>query len=120
MRYRWLLAGGTTGYGWVNGRGVFPHEVPGSDDYVLTVAPGAPDWHTGSVVYEIYPDRFASSGARRVAPDWAVPRPWNQLPEGRSRNTSASTFFACSGKFVASTAAMVSATGYSARFSSTL
>jgi alpha-glucosidase len=88
VRYRWLLAGGTTGYGWVNGRGVFPHEVPGSDDYALTVAPGAPAWHTSSVVYEIYADRFASSGARRDAPGWAVPRPWDQLPEGRSRNTS--------------------------------
>jgi alpha-glucosidase len=88
VRYRWLVVGGTTGYGWVNGRGVFPHEVPGSDDYVLTVAPGAPDWHADSVVYEIYPDRFASSGATHDAPDWAVPRTWDALPEGRSRNTA--------------------------------
>jgi alpha-glucosidase len=88
VRYRWLLAGGTTGYGWLNGRGVWRHEVPGSDDYALVVAPPAPAWHARSIVYEIYPDRFASSGDARQLPDWAVPRAWDMLPEGRSRNTA--------------------------------
>jgi alpha-glucosidase len=86
-RYRWLLAGGDTGYGWLNGRGLFPREVSGGADFVLTVGEGAPAWHTASVAYEIFPDRFASSGAQREAPVWAVPRPWDTLPEGRSRNT---------------------------------
>lgn len=92
VRYRWLLAGGETGYGWLNGRGVHPHEVPGSDDFALAADAGAPDWHATSVVYEIYPDRFASSGVRRDAPEWAVPRTWDMLPEGRSRNTSREWF----------------------------
>jgi alpha-glucosidase len=87
-RYRWLLAGGETGYSWLTGRGVFAYEVSGGGDFALTVAPAAPAWHEESVVYEIFPDRFASSGAERTPPDWAVPREWDSLPEGRSRNTA--------------------------------
>jgi alpha-glucosidase len=87
-RYRWLLAGGETGYGWLTGRGVFTHEVSGGGDFALTVAPAAPAWHEESVVYEIFPDRFASSGAERTPPEWAVPREWDSLPEGRSRTTA--------------------------------
>jgi alpha-glucosidase len=91
-RYRWLLAGGDTGYGWLNGRGLFPREVSGGSDFVLTVGEGAPAWHAQSVVYQIFPDRFASSGVQREVPGWAVPRAWDMLPEGRSKNTSRELF----------------------------
>jgi alpha-glucosidase len=91
-RYRWLLAGGDTGYGWLNGQGVFPREVSSGADFLLTVGEGAPTWHAESVAYEIFPDRFASSGAHREAPDWAVARAWDMLPEGRSKNTSREWF----------------------------
>jgi alpha-glucosidase len=87
MRYRWLLAGGEAGYAWLGGRGLSETEMPGGDDFALAVDPGAPAWHAESVVYEIFPDRFAASGAERTAPSWAVPRAWDRLPEGRGRNT---------------------------------
>ena len=87
MSYRWLLAGGDTGYAWLNGRGLARTEVAGADDFRLALDPGAPAWHTSSVVYEIFPDRFASSGAERSAPPWAVRRDWDALPEGRGPNT---------------------------------
>jgi alpha-glucosidase len=90
IRYRWLLAGGRSGYRWLNGRGTHPHEVPGGDDFVLTLDRGAPAWHARSVVYEIFPDRFASTGVADAVdlPEWAVRREWSRLPEGRGRNTS--------------------------------
>ena len=93
-RYRWLLAGGETGYGWLTGRGVSPNEVTGDDDFALAVERGAPAWHRSSVVYEIFPDRFATTGAAATAPrpDWVVPREWDRLPEGRSRNTARELF----------------------------
>ena len=53
------------GYAWVNGLGVVGHDVPDADDFVLTTDRAGPDWHLRSVVYEIFPDRFATSGARR-------------------------------------------------------
>jgi alpha-glucosidase len=86
--YRWLLAGGQAGYAWLNGRGLVHTEVAGADDFRLALDAGAPAWHTSSVVYEIYPDRFASSGVERDAPAWAVRRDWHTLPAGRGPNTS--------------------------------
>ena len=86
-RYRWLLSGGTAGYAWVNGLGVVAHDVPDADDFVLATDPGGPDWHLGSVAYEIFPDRFASSGVVAEAPAWAVRRDWDELPTGRGRET---------------------------------
>jgi alpha-glucosidase len=89
VRYRWLLDGGAFGYRWVNGVGPHRHEVPGADDFVLYAGAGAPAWHSRSVVYEIFPDRFANGGSAAgiEPPEWAVPRDWDRLPEGRSANT---------------------------------
>src|SRR5205807_800134 len=40
VRYRWLLAGGETGYAWLNGRGLSVREVSGADDFVLGIDRG--------------------------------------------------------------------------------
>ena len=87
MNYRWLLTGGDVGYAWLNGLGLVGHDVPDADDFVLTTDPPGPEWHLGSVVYEIFPDRFATTGAGGDPPEWAVPRAWHQLPNGRSPET---------------------------------
>jgi alpha-glucosidase len=87
MNYRWLLTGGELGYAWLNGLGLVDHDVPDADDFVLSADTG-PDWHLGSVVYEIFPDRFATTGAGEDPPEWAVSRDWHQLPEGRSPQTA--------------------------------
>ena len=87
MNYRWLLTGGEVGYAWLNGLGLVGHDVPDADDFVLaTYAPG-PDWHLRSVVYEIFPDRFATTGAGGDPPEWAVARDWHQRPNGESPET---------------------------------
>lgn len=78
--YRWLLAGGEVGYAWLNGNGLVTHDVPDSDDFVVAVGESGPSWHLDGVVYEIFPDRFASSGLGVDAPDWAVRRRWDELP----------------------------------------
>jgi alpha-glucosidase len=85
--YRWLLTGGDTGYAWLTGNGTQAHEVPSGDDFVLSLGDG-PAWHLESVAYEIFPDRFARSGAERKPPDWAAPRSWDTLPTGRGAATS--------------------------------
>ena len=71
----------------MNALDVIRHDVTDADDFVLTTDPGGPDWHLGSVAYEIFPDRFASSGLAAEAPDWAVRRGWDELPTGRGRAT---------------------------------
>jgi alpha-glucosidase len=89
-RYRFLLDRGDGGYGWLNGLGLSATDVSDDADFVLPLDPGGPDWHLESVVYEIFPDRFSRAGAAGPAdlPEWAVPRPWDGLPEGRGPNTA--------------------------------
>ena len=86
-RYRFLLDGGDVGYAWVNALGRTGHEVADADDFVITAGPSGPDWHPGSVAYQIFPDRFASSGLNVEAPTWAIRRAWDDLPTGRGRAT---------------------------------
>jgi alpha-glucosidase len=87
MNYRWLLAGGDVGYAWLNGLGLVTHDVPDADDFVWSADAG-PAWHLSSVVYEIFPDRFATTAAGGDPPEWAVARDWHQLPNGRSPETA--------------------------------
>jgi alpha-glucosidase len=89
--YRWLLQGRSE-YAWLNGTGLVRREVPDADDFVLALDPGGPEWHLGSVVYEIFPDRFASSGLDVEPPSWAVPRAWGERPTGRGPVTSREWF----------------------------
>jgi alpha-glucosidase len=80
--YRWLLSGGELGYGWVTGTGLVRHDIPDSDDFVCAIGGDGPAWHAEGVVYQVFPDRFARSGSKVEAPDWAVPRAWDDLPTG--------------------------------------
>lgn len=91
-RYRWLVAGAEHPYAWLNGRGLASSDVADADDFVLTLDRGGPDWHLGSVVYQIFPDRFARSGIPVEAPHWALPRPWDARPTGRGPTTSREWF----------------------------
>jgi alpha-glucosidase len=90
--YRWLLSGGDVGYRWVNALGSTAHEVADADDFGITVGSWGPDWHLGSVAYQIFPDRFASSGLSAEAHDWAIRRDWDDLPTGRGRPTPRELF----------------------------
>ncbi|MEO7449114.1 MAG: glycoside hydrolase family 13 protein [Humibacillus sp.] len=78
--YRFLLAGGPDTYAWLNGTGMHRRDVPDASDFRLVAhAAPPPAWATGSVVYQIFPDRFARSAAadRRPTPGWAIPAAWS-------------------------------------------
>lgn len=88
--YRWILTGGPSGYAWVNGTGLHLGDVPDASDFRLVAhdAP-PPDWPLDSVVYQVFPDRFAKSSrsvlagrGRRRVPDWAVPARWTDPIHG--------------------------------------
>lgn len=96
--YRWLLSGGAYDYSWLTAAGLIDHDVPDATDFVITALPAPPAWSNSSVVYQVFPDRFARGSQfdqRGIAddkygqslPEWAVPRAWDQHPEGRSPNT---------------------------------
>ncbi|WP_082619376.1 MULTISPECIES: glycoside hydrolase family 13 protein [unclassified Terrabacter] len=78
--YRFLLTAGPTKYAWLNGTGVHERDVPDASDFRLVAhATPPPEWALGSVVYQIFPDRFArSKGAdKHETPDWAVAAAWS-------------------------------------------
>ena len=77
VRYRFLLLGGAGEYRWVNAAGTFAWDVPDANDFWLTTAPPAPAWLDEAIVYQIFPDRFASSGTPRHWPSWAIPSEWD-------------------------------------------
>lgn len=87
MHYRWMLFARNAGYVWVNAAGVFDHDISDSHDFAISAFPANPDWAHRAVIYQIFPDRFASSGRQYELPEWAVSRTWDQQPEGRSKNT---------------------------------
>lgn len=86
-RYRFLIqadAAGSTdpAYWWLNAEGLFDHDLPDAADFRLVAHEPAPEWVHRSVLYQIFPDRFARSGAAaaRPVPEWAVPCDWNTTP----------------------------------------
>jgi alpha-glucosidase len=88
VTYRWLLTGGTLGYRWLNGTGAYPYEVTPGDDFNLNAEPPNADWHLSSVGYEVYLDRFATSGATHALPSWAIAREWGRPPDAGIRATN--------------------------------
>lgn len=82
--YRFLITSVETDhpslYLWVNGTGMHTRDVSDAHDFRLTAHPPAPTWARSSVFYQIFPDRFATTGVAtsggKVLPDWAIPRQW--------------------------------------------
>ncbi|WP_029069190.1 glycoside hydrolase family 13 protein [Jonesia quinghaiensis] len=83
--YRFLIVL-DNGYGWLNQRGWFLHDVPDANDYQLTTHAPAPAWVHEGIIYQIFPDRFARSSTAPALsdtdlPPWAIPATdWNTEP----------------------------------------
>lgn len=92
QNYRWRIVGERCGDVWLNAAGAFDREVPDGSDFAIAAVEPTPEWALSAVVYQIFPDRFASSGRSYDVPEWAVPRNWGEHPEGRSRNTGREYF----------------------------
>ncbi|HLU73302.1 MAG TPA: glycoside hydrolase family 13 protein [Nonomuraea sp.] len=90
--YRFLLET-TGGQAWLNAAGLFPHDLPDSADFRLVCHEPPPAWMAGSIVYQIFPDRFARSGPMPDLPDWALPRDWDRDPVIPSGPGTAEQFY---------------------------
>ena len=90
--YRWNIAGGNVGYGWLNQQGWIDHDVNDSADFVVTAYQDIASWARRSVIYQIFPDRFAKSDRKYELPDWAVPKGWDERPNGAYEHTSQEYF----------------------------
>ncbi|WP_022900305.1 glycoside hydrolase family 13 protein [Humibacter albus] len=89
--YRFLITRGDGSSVWLNATGVWTTETLDVDDFRLVAYDAPPTWVRSSVLYQVFPDRFARSGAAadRPAPDWAIPAKWSDpvddVPPGRSQ-----------------------------------
>lgn len=90
--YRFLIVDGNS-YKWLNAFGLQDHDVTSAADFQILAKRRYPSWIRSSVFYQIFPDRFASSGKyRHLAPKEFVAREWNELPKGRSETTGVEFF----------------------------
>lgn len=90
--YRFLLIDGDR-YRWLTARGVQDHDVTSAEDFQLLAMREYPRWIRRSVFYQIFPDRFATTGKyRRERPDRFVPRDWSDLPKGKDETTGIEYF----------------------------
>ena len=89
--YRWLIVTDDGRQHWLNARGLSRVETLDSEDFRLVAGADAPDWAAESVLYQVFPDRFARSDAAdaRETPDWAIAADWGDpvdtQPPGRSK-----------------------------------
>jgi len=77
--YRWLLVHEDGTIEWLNQTGLHRIETLDAEDFALVAHPAPPAWLFDSVMYQIFPDRFARSAQadRHPTPDWAIPAAWD-------------------------------------------
>lgn len=70
--------GGAGGARWLTGQGMLGHDPLDHHDFRLLTTGGTPRWVPETVWYQIFPDRFATSGEHlHHLPDWAMPSGWD-------------------------------------------
>lgn len=70
---------GPGGSRWLTGLGAVAHDPLDHHDFRLLTTGGAPAWVPETVWYQIFPDRFATSGRHLgMVPDWAIRSGWSE------------------------------------------
>ena len=75
--YRIQLDRGPLGYSWLNGSGEHFRDIADAHDFRLTTFDPGPDWALDAIVYQVFPDRFATTGPKTPLPDWAIAADWD-------------------------------------------
>ncbi|MFB0835660.1 glycoside hydrolase family 13 protein [Arthrobacter halodurans] len=79
QNYRWLVRADGRPH-WINAEGLSTRDVPDARDFRICAFEAPPAWVNDSVMYQIFPDRFARSEAadRRELPEWAIACDWDR------------------------------------------
>jgi alpha-glucosidase len=90
--YRFLILNGNR-YTWLNAKGLHQNDVTSGSDFQLIAKNEFPAWIRSSVFYQIFPDRFATTGRYlTMKPREFELRDWNDSPQGRSNSTGIEYF----------------------------
>ncbi len=78
--YRFLLRHEDGRVEWLSQSGVHAVETLDAEDFALIANSAPPAWLFQSVMYQVFPDRFARSidADRLPMPDWAIPASWDE------------------------------------------
>ncbi len=78
LSYRFQLHG-TNGLQVLNAQGLWNRDVPDDSDFKITAFASPPSWLQEAVVYQIFPDRFETTGTYRdPVPTWAIDTAWDE------------------------------------------
>ncbi len=79
---------------WLNAIGLHELDQPDRDDFKINVYNRVPKWATGSVLYQVFPDRFAKSAEadKRKLPEWAIPKDWDDKVIGKGPGAAEQMF----------------------------
>jgi len=77
--YRFVLLHEDGRVEWLNQTGIHTGETLDAEDFALAATPAPPAWLHGSVMYQVFPDRFARSAQADAhpTPDWAIAASWD-------------------------------------------
>ncbi|MEY3028903.1 MAG: hypothetical protein RL198_300 [Actinomycetota bacterium] len=79
---------------WLNATGLHRLDTADRDDFQINTFGQPPEWATGAVLYQIFPDRFARSKKAdgQPTPDWAIAKPWDAEVTGAGPGTAEQLF----------------------------
>jgi alpha-glucosidase len=94
VNYRWMIKLVTGKILWLNALGLHDLDQPDINDFRINTFSSAPQWGPGTILYEIFPDRFArsSKGLSKKIPRWAQPAGWGDEVIGQGPGTSEQLF----------------------------
>jgi len=80
--YRFLFTHDDGRFSWLSASGYSSIETLDSEDFKLVTYPEPPAWAKSTVMYQVFPDRFARSADAdtRELPIWAEPAAWTDEP----------------------------------------
>ena len=92
--YRWCFVTENDDVFWLNTLGWSDMEQPDINDFRINVWSSGPTWGPGTIMYQIFPDRFGRSkhADKHKLPEWAVPKAWGDEVTGQGYPTSEQFF----------------------------
>jgi alpha-glucosidase len=94
MNYRFYIKLSNGEVIWYNTQGLFRLNQPDTLDWKLNTFSSAPSWGRKTIMYQIFPDRFARSAKadKHKTPSWAIKANWGAEVIGQGPGTSEQFF----------------------------
>ncbi len=94
MHYRFMITLDSGEVLWLNGLGLWRLNPADINDFRINTFSSAPSWGAGTIMYQIFPDRFARSAQadKHKAPEWAQPAEWGDAVIGSGPGTGEQFF----------------------------